>query len=335
MRTRYSLSFISNETLSDQSAGNYIKLPVNTTTKSVFFPIYNRTNPLLYRIKDRVINNMGTIRKIGSSETIREISSKYPNWFDDWFIGFSEGDGGFYCDRNAKRLYFKIRQTDYKILYKIKHYFNFGTISHDFDSYFTYTVSNKSHILTLIHLFNGRLVLEKTNKRFVSEWLDNYNHWYNASIIHKNAKPFVSFETAWLCGFTDADGSFGFKFQKDLKRKYGGRVRIYWYLDQTGGDLSLIKSLLKMGYIEKRVSKLSNKNSERLIVMNLTDCNQISRYFDNYKPQTLNKQTRFIRFKRVLNWCLDQTWAQNLDQIKHLICLNKRPKRLKCLIFRR
>lgn len=81
-----------------------------------------------------------------------------------------------------------------------------------------------------------------------------------------------------------------------------------------------------MGYVEKRTSKLSDKINERLKVMNLNDCNKISRYFDHFNPQTLNKRTRFIRFKRVLNWCLDRTWSENVEQIQHLIELNKNKK---------
>lgn len=310
--------------LSDQSAGNYNLIPL-----------------------------MGIVKNIGTSETIREISStfilnstffstsamkprllqskeawekkNYPKWFKDWLIGFAEGNGGFYCDRNAKRLYFKIRQADYKILYKIKHYFNFGSISHDSDSYFTYTVSKKADILTLIHVFNGQLVLNKTNDRFINQWLNNYNHWHNTNILYKGMKKFEGFNSAWLCGITDADGSFGFKFQRDSSRKYGGRVRIYWYIDQSYAlnDLTTFKSYLNMGYLEKRISSYSDQPNIRYIVMNLRDCDLISKYFDTYTPLTSNKQIRFIRFKRVLNWCLDRTWSQHLDQINHLISLNK------------
>jgi hypothetical protein len=65
------------------------------------------------------IMSMGTFGNVNSSETIRKmfvIDSKYPNWFVDWFVGFAEGDGSFICDRNAKRLFFRIRQKDPKIL---------------------------------------------------------------------------------------------------------------------------------------------------------------------------------------------------------------------------
>lgn len=244
-----------------------------------------------------------------------------PDFFREWFIGFSEGGGGFYCDRNAKRFYFKIRQLDPKILYKIKSYFRFGSVSQDADGYFTYTVSKKKDILKLIHIFNGNLVLQKTNKRFVSEWVDNFNYWFQTNISYKGVNPFPGFTSAWLCGFTDADGSFGFKFSRDLTRKHKGRVRCYWYLSQSYAevDLNKFKRGLKIGYVET----LKN-NAFRFTVTNLNECLLVSRYFDTFPPQTINKQVRFARFKRVLNWCLDGNWVSHLEEILHLISLNKK-----------
>jgi LAGLIDADG endonuclease len=289
-------------------------------------------------------------------------------WFIDWFVGFSEGDGSFSCDRNTNRLFFKIRQKCPKVLYYIKNYFGFGMVSADLDGYFTYTVSSKRNILVLLNVFNGKLILEKTNKRFQSEWLDNYNTWFTSqgrqagplasahvvgegptnpmgwrgktggqvppsednSITYKGPASFVGFNNAWLCGFTEADGSFGFKVASDQSRKYGCRIRVYWYLDQSYSlqDLLNIQTVLGFGSLERKILSDSSFNSTapghayRLTVMSNKSCKVLCEYFNLYTPITLSKKVRFIRWKRVLNWCLDETWGSRLNEIKHLIHLN-------------
>jgi hypothetical protein len=261
------------------------------------------------------------------------IDSKYPNWFVDWFVGFAEGDGSFICDRNAKRLFFRIRQKDPKILYQIHDWLGFGSVSDDKDGYFSFTVSSKHHIKALIFIFNGKLVLNKTNNRFVIEWLDNYNHWFKDNITYAGQASFVGLNNAWLCGFTDADGSLGFKLTADKTRKTGYRLRVYWYIDQTGvtvkSDLDCFKSVLQHGFIETKKTSQNNflpsvpNVSYRLTIMSLDGCQKMQRYFETYNPQTTSKKVRFIRWSRVLNWALDRTWSKYLLDIQHLIRLNK------------
>jgi len=255
----------------------------------------------------------------------------YPSWFEDWFVGFAEGDGSFICDLEAKRLFFIIRQKDPKVLYLIKAWLGFGSVYSNADGYNSYVVSHKQQIETLIHIFNGKLFFGKTNDRFVSEWLTNYNSWHNANITYKGKAPFAGFDSAWLCGLTDADGSLGFKVVTDNTRKHGCRVRIYWYIDQAGHnitqDLNTIKTTLNMGYIEDKIlcesSFVPTLPAFRLTVMSTKDCKLLHNYFTKYPPQTTTKIVRFIRWSRVLNWCLDRTWSMHLDVIRRLIQRNK------------
>jgi hypothetical protein len=303
-----------------QSAGNYIYSP--------FFYLFMGT----FGRYIKCIN-------VSTSETTRKISiknKKFPNWFIDWFIGFSEGDGSFICDRNAKRLYFQLRQKDPKILYIIKNYFGFGSIIKDSKGYYSFTVTNKKDILVLINIFNGKLILTKTNNRFVSEWLNNYNNWFSSNIIYKNPGIFVGLNNAWLCGFTDADGSLGFKITADKTRIHDYRLRIYWYIDQSGiyanDDLNKIKNTLGFGYISKK--SLSNSSFQpsilnsafRLQTMSIEHCKLLQKYFIKYNLITTIKRIRFIRWNRILNWYLDGNWFENFDKIKHLINLNKKLK---------
>jgi hypothetical protein len=222
-------------------------------------PSWNLSGCVVGKVSSGNLSSSETIRKMSVLVSPAKAPDTLPSWFIDWFVGFSEGDGGFYCDRKAKRLFFRIRQNDPKILHKIKNHFGFGAVSADKDGYFTYVVSAKDQILILIHVFNGKLVLETTNRRFVSEWIDNYNLWFASKqgiILKKSRCPFPGFTNAWLCGFTDADGNFGFKLVADKSRKHGCRVRAYWYVDQSNQasrrDLENMKSVLGTGYIEKK-----------------------------------------------------------------------------------
>nr|QKN19305.1 LAGLIDADG endonuclease [Eudorina elegans] len=335
------VEYISLNLISDQSAGNYI----------CFYVLLTRCKK---HLNFSYVGACGTVR---SSETIRKISvSKfYPNWFIDWFVGFVEGDGSFSCDKSAKRLFFKIRQKDVKILYRIKNYFKFGSVTVDADGYYSYTVYAKNEILVLLYILNGKLVLAHTNERFVNEWLNNFNEWFATSnpILYKGSASFLGMQNAWLCGFTDADGSFGFTISADKKRKHGCRVRVYWYIDLAsskinGGsrnrntveatfidqscnkhELEAMSIFLGFGYIEKKYltetsfSPPTSNQGYRLITKSLKDCQSLLDYFELFPPQTTNKKVRFIRWKRVIKWCLDRVWVQRLPKIRHLIKLNQ------------
>ena len=96
-------------------------------------------------------------------------------------MGFSEGDGSWQVDPNQKtrRSIFIINQKDPQILYKIKSLIGFGQISGPYKNksgsiYYRYRVGNIKGTERLIDIFNGNLVLTKTEKRFKG-YLDMYN----------------------------------------------------------------------------------------------------------------------------------------------------------------
>jgi len=63
----------------------------------------------------------------GRTQTItRNINKQFINWF----VGFSEGDGGFYYSNNGgnERLFFKICQKDRTVLDYIQSNLNLGSI---------------------------------------------------------------------------------------------------------------------------------------------------------------------------------------------------------------
>lgn len=284
---------------------------------------------------------------IGSSETRRDksfsflstfstnsINSKIEkiDYFYDWFIGFSEGDGGFYFDAESKRFYFKIRQKNTKVLYYIRKNLGFGSINLANDSYYTYSVTSLKNIQELITIFNGNLLLKKTNEKFKKNWLDNYNKLFpEKEIKYLGPGIFVGLKNAWLCGFTDAGGSLAFHLQKDSSRKFGYRLRVKWYVDQSFEKqfFETMHNVLGFGHIEK---KLKSKNHEynssedtwRFKDDSFKNVTKISKYFETFKARTTKIIVRSIRLKRVLNWVDNKEWQSHIDEIKHLIELNKK-----------
>jgi hypothetical protein len=166
--------------------------------------------------------------------------------FLEWFIGFTEGDGSFIVSNykakdgsNAPnpRHMFMINQKDPQVLYKIRKNLGFGTIKPYDDkkqgtSYFRYVISDLDGIERLIQIFNGRLVLNKTQERF-KLWVDAYNARPSISGVHSVvssnsrrgktqdllnfpilSKSLLSLDTAWFSGFIDAEGCFCSRFNK-------------------------------------------------------------------------------------------------------------------------
>jgi hypothetical protein len=67
--------------------------------------------------------------------------------------------------KQKNRNIFSISQKDPKVLYFIRKNLGFGLVHKD-RNHFKYYVSNQQNIDRLIRIFNGNLVLKKTDDRF-------------------------------------------------------------------------------------------------------------------------------------------------------------------------
>jgi LAGLIDADG endonuclease len=275
----------------------------------------------------RVSSSLETV----SSRTRKTSSSGFDPIFLDWFVGFTEGDGGFYHNPVDGRFYYRIRQKNPKVLIYIQKNLDMGTLKRAKDGYWTYTVTAVKDIKNLIYVFNGKLLLEKTNRRFLSKWLIPFNHLNNDNpISYLGPGIFAGFGNAWLCGFSDAEGSCGFKLSADKSRKNGYRLRTYWYVDQTGEKafFEQMRLVLGWGHIEKKVPTSYSSDGNNDAWRFKTDSNhvveRIIAYFDEYNPRTVKLYVRFIRLQRVLGWIAKDGWRNKVKDIRHLIDLNKR-----------
>ena len=147
--------------------------------------------------------------------------------FLEWFVGFSEGDGCFEkrMAEGRPRLSFAIGQKDPQLLYKIKTCLGFGKVAElnyhipliraeqrrgKGSGLYKFYVSDKKGIQRLMALFNGNLILPKTRNRY-KEWVNYFDIeavWSDFKFTYRKHTVIPSLETAWICGFTEAEGCF-------------------------------------------------------------------------------------------------------------------------------
>ncbi len=246
-----------------------------------------------------------------------------PKQFEWWFCGFAEGDGCMSALwKTGGRLFFTIRQKNPKVLYIIRNYFGFGSINLAKDGYWNYTVSGRDDILCIITVLNGKIHLEKRLAQYIS-WVDEYNRVYGTTLEPVKTRSTLSLSNAWLCGFTDAEGSFAIHLIKDSSRQNGLRLRLKWYVDQTGEKtvLNNFKDLLGFGRVE---IKRGTRDAWRLITDSFKAADSLINYFNQFPPQTPKQFLRFIRFQRVRKWTVESTWQNKINSIQQLISLNNK-----------
>jgi hypothetical protein len=224
--------------------------------------------------------------------------SAYSTHFLEWFVGFSEGDGSFI--QSGERLFFTITQKDEACLRRLRTELGFGTICHDhtYPEIKRFIVTDRRHIKILIHLFNGNLVLRKTQKRFAS-WVEHYVHLTGDSISlldNTSSRPPFFLDTAWLSGFTDAEGCFN-GYYNTGKHK----IVLRFLLDQTDEHelFGELRNIFGVGCIWAR-KKTPESTHWRYEVESLPVLERLVQYFSRYTLRT-HKNIAFVRWKKVLN----------------------------------
>ena len=251
------------------------------------------------------------MKKTGSSETIRKTTFNFHNYknnlsshikkinvfFLEWFIGFMEGDGSFIVSKN--RLFFIINQKEEKILHYIRTNLGFGKVS-IYKTYSRLIVADKGNIDKLISIFNGNLVLDKTNARFIL-WLQARNLYSTDRIeyLHKNKMETFK-NNGWLSGFIDAEGCFNVVCSIDSRYSLGFRVRLRFIIDQKN-EISIfykLQNFLQSGVINER------KNIDTMYRFSSTSIHsheKLIEYLDKYPLRSL-KKVNFIRYASLLRY---------------------------------
>ena len=264
--------------------------------------------------------------------------------FLEWFIGFSEGDGSFLISPaqdspqspEPQRLFFTITQKEPQVLHWLRSIMGFGKVTAHGDD-FRYTVADLESLDRLIYIFNGNLILDKTNARFAA-WVKARNIIHARGLSIKSSNPpidlletfpvrmmkerqklletvsetekesilllsFIPFSrTAWLSGFIDAEGCFNItKIRRPSKNTYGFRIRCRFILDQQAelATFEEIRKDINGGYIILRTGKSIAEEMYRYECGSFADLNTIKSYLEKY-PLKSRKRFAAVRLFKML-----------------------------------
>nr|BBH42956.1 LAGLIDADG homing endonuclease [Marophrys sp. SRT127] len=271
--------------------------------------------------------------------TTQNIQTEYLDKnFIDWFVGFSEGDGSFgvnyYKNKGgvvgkSPRHDFIINQKDPQALYTIQSMLGIGSVSKyqntaQGTTYFRYIVSDLNGIARLIQIFDGRLVLNKTKRRF-HVWAETYRkrpgavrHKACSSSVtnasgnaHNSAQPW-GLDNAWLSGLIDAEGCFNVS---DPEKSTALSLR--FILDQKGeGEfLRTVVNIFQAGTIEQRRACADMERYVLCTSRTLTSTRNVApakkRAFDTLFAYLARYP--LITAKRVASDKMEQLWRQHFS----------------------
>lgn len=253
----------------------------------------------------------------GSSETLRKVTFNYKKFnkeylpdqkekinqaFLEWFVGFTEGDGSFIVSidkTGKKRLFFMITQKDIQALHKLRSTLGFGNVQKHGSAH-RYAASSKADIDRLIALFNGNLLLDKTNKRF-REWVNVRND------LRSDKKPIKVLEqlkiseylnNGWLSGFIAAEGCFNVYTRKKPHEKFDITCRFVLYQKEEKKVFDSIQKSIGNG----KVSCRKADNSQ--IVYTVTHMDYLLKIIDYLAkyPLRVKKNVDLIRMHKLINY---------------------------------
>nr|BBE21033.1 LAGLIDADG homing endonuclease [Ulva ohnoi] len=278
---------------------------------------------------------------IGSSETTREAPLNKKFNFDyyfnnfkpkhikennylflEWFIGFSEGDGSFTLSN--KRCYFSINQKDIKLLYKIKKNLGFGKVlkyTQNNTNYGRYIVQDQQNCERLANIFNGNLVLIKTNVRF-KIWIKELN------IKPLKTRGQICLNNYWLSGFIDSEGCFYSRVRKFKNMKLGYKVEQKFIINQKG-EYELFYCLKNLfssnANIQKIVSKINKSIYYKIELSSFLSNTILLNYLKKF-PCKGNKHLNFLIYRRIYGY-IERKEHLTLTGLKKIKILCKKLKK--------
>lgn len=207
--------------------------------------------------------------------------------FLQWFIGFSEGNCSFIISKNRCR--FSIPQKDIALLYSIRTRLGFGNVivyQQGGVKYGRYHVQSRKNCLRLARLFNGNLVLAKTNQRF-QKWLQVLE------VDCFESRSAVELSNGWLSGFINADGEFSARIRKKPRTKTGFQFIQKFSLTQAN-EFQVLKEILVLFESQSSVQIIPNLTKTeatyyRIEIQSQKSTKLLLKYLENY-PNLGNKR---------------------------------------------
>lgn len=253
-------------------------------------------------------------------------------FFLQWFIGFFEAEGCFlyWKDRNGERFGIEITQKDPLLMYKIRTGLGFGKViqyKKNETVYWRYYVNDFSNLVRFILLFNGNLITDRKNQKFL-KWVENFNKVKKTNYIIQPKSCRVSFETAWLSGFLEGEGGFWVSSQnflyikKDQSQTFKLKMKFFITQKNELGVLKQIQTLLPSNNGKITTFRKSNSTNvyDRLETSRLDNHLSISNYLKKH-PFLGRRSITLARWQRLLNYRLYDypVTPKSIQKIQRLI----------------
>ena len=248
------------------------------------------------------------------------------NWLA-WFIGFAEGDGAIFADKNCSRIRFILTQKEGEVLHHIQKTFGFGTVRHSHpnkskglrctnNGFSRWVVEDYNSLVLLANLFNGNLAINHRNEQ-LGKWIQYINNKLPNSIVHNKELVTVTLNDAWLSGFTDAEGCFNISVSANSRYALAFVIKIRFLLDQNSEViLSSIRDLFGFGKVKLRSD---TKKTYRYDSTGYNNMIKICEYFDKF-PLRSKKVESFSKWSTVLKMVINKQHltAEGLATVKKL-----------------
>lgn len=243
------------------------------------------------------------------------------NKFLEWFCGFTDGEGGFFISkitsqgRSAYSFNFRITLhiDDSLCLYNIRDTLGFGKVYEYKDrNNSSFSVSKKEDIKKLITIFDSyplqstkllnffdfrkAFYIYNTSPNRTPEVMDEIAKISRGMNRNRTDFIFPSFHQIqitryWLLGFTEAEGSFGVKQDKQA---YKGNLAFRYVLSQSDLDLALLEAI-KVFLVNMSSAKLSGLIIDKPVHINVSEKRQ-----DQHKNEATLSVTKMEFIKCVL-----------------------------------
>jgi LAGLIDADG endonuclease len=223
--------------------------------------------------------------------------------FGYYLAGLIEGDG--YIGKRSIEISFHV--SDKSLAHYIKKKIGFGNItkySHT-DKAVRFSIWNKEGINRVLNLVNGKFFTSiKINQIRRYKYLNELNLNILPSILErynndKSKQVEWLLNNYWLCGFTDADGSFTIHLSYSKTHKLDKNLKLEYKIVQKEGDTLLILKEAFGGHI------YFDGSVHRYIFASFKEQHNIIDYFNRY-PLNSSKYLRYLKWRKCYKLYLER-----------------------------
>lgn len=241
--------------------------------------------------------------------------------FGYYLAGLIEGDG--YIGKRSIEISFHV--SDSQLAYYIKKRLGFGNVtkySHT-DKAIRYSVWNRDGITKIFNLINGKFFSKYKNdqiRNYINIHKMNFNLLPSMFELYPNNKEAWKdwiLSNHWLCGFTDADGSFTINMSKSITHKLGYSLKLEYKIVQKNEDVIL--------GIKETFGGFSYYDPIGLVYRykfaSLKEQHKVIDYFDNFQLNS-SKYIRYLKWRKCYRLYLEKQHLVSTGIIKILNIIN-------------